>query len=96
MQAKYEAIKECEKQLGGNIFGPPRDLTQPKREDFPDYKAYRAAEEDYKDRQVVRFDEHRRAWRACDPYLVAAPAEIRPLRTARSAAVLPKASVFIL
>ena len=61
MQAQTEAIKECQKQLGGNIFGPPPDPTKPKRRDFPDYKAYRKADEEYGKRRAVQHKEHKRA-----------------------------------
>ena len=56
MQAKYEAIQQCQEQLGGDWFNPPSDPAnpKPKRTDFPNYEAYRGAEQEYFRRREER------------------------------------------
>lgn len=78
MQAKYEGIEQCRKQLGGDIFGPPPDPTKPQQRDFPTYEAYREADAAYRDRRAVQVAEHKRAWRVCDPYAVAKGEVLQP------------------
>ncbi len=56
MQAKYEAIQQCQEQLGGDWFNPPSDPAnpKPKRTDFPNYEAYWGAEQEYFRRREER------------------------------------------
>jgi hypothetical protein len=73
MQAKYEAIQQCQAGLGGDMFNPPPDPAnpKPKQADFPNYEAFNAARVEYGRRRKEQAEEWGRAKAACDPYQAA-------------------------